>query len=74
MLDTGQIPPPTTIFQGKKKKKWGKEIVKHKLEMTMKNLLLTMYIFMEKGYLSIHHHILVQERACEYLDIYILHV
>lgn len=42
--------------------------------MTMKNLLLTMYIFMEKGYLSIHHHILVQERACEYLDIYILHV
>lgn len=40
----------------------------------MKNLLLTMYIFMEKGYLSIHHHILVQERAFEYLDIYILHV
>lgn len=39
----------------------------------MKNLPLSMYIFMEKGYLSIHHHILVQERACEYLDIYILH-
>lgn len=40
----------------------------------MKNLLLTMYIFMEKGYLSIHHHILVQERDFEYLDVYILHV
>lgn len=40
----------------------------------MKNLPLTMYIFMEKGYLYIHHHILVQERACEYLDIYSLNV
>lgn len=42
--------------------------------MTMKNLPLIMFIFMEKGYLSIHHHILVQERACDYLDPSILHV
>lgn len=42
--------------------------------MTMKNLPLTVYIFMEKGYLSIHHHGQVQERACEYLDIYIWQV
>lgn len=61
-LSTHNIP-------GKGKKNRGKEIVKHKLEMTMKNLPLTVYIFMEKGYLSIHHHIQVQERACEYLDI-----
>lgn len=42
--------------------------------MTVKNLPLTAYIFMEKGYLSIHHHILVQEEASEYFHIYILHV
>lgn len=42
--------------------------------MTMKNLPLTVCIFMEKGYLSIHHHGQAQERACEYLDIYIWHV
>lgn len=73
MLDTGQMPPPTTRFQGEKKI-CGKEIVKHKLEMTVKNLPLTTYILMEKGYLSIHHHILVQEEDSEYLDIFILHV
>lgn len=42
--------------------------------MTMKNLPLIMYIFMEKGYLSFHHHILGQERACDYLDTSILYV
>lgn len=35
----------------------------------MKNLPLIMYILMEKSYLSIYHHILGQERACDCLDI-----
>lgn len=54
MLDIDQMSSPTTIFHGKKNfKKRGKLIVQHKLEMTMKNLPLIMYIFTEKGYLSI---------------------